>query len=395
MMDNTTTGGKRLLLVLSLVAAAVVAATLLALAAADPAEAKKKKKPKPPTTSEKIVFSSDRDGDLEIFSINPDGTGLKQLTFNAALDDSPVISPDGTKIAYSSDATGNREIFTINTDGTGIPTQITNDPGKADNTPDYSPDGLKIAFSKGVSFDAEVYVMNADGTGPQNFTSSNPAIPDFRPNYSPDGTKIAYTSIGDTGTNAQGAGGLVDGRDFEVYTMNAADGSTKTNLSDTDPDINEFRPDYSPDGTKIVHDSAGAFALNPEGDFEVFVIDSSNGLILKNLTNNNTDDLRPNYSPDGTKIVYDRLPTASGTPSQSPTVDGDLFTINADGSTPLTLTNTGNASINTLADWDTVVLPPACSDGLDNDGDTKIDFPADKGCKSDADRKEKKKKKRR
>src|SRR5918994_5050765 len=85
--------------------------------------------------TEKIVFISNRTtgtgvnnptGDLEIFRMNPDGTGLKQLTFNQATDAMPTLSPDGTKIAYlslgvqTSNPEGDEDLYRMNAlDGTG------------------------------------------------------------------------------------------------------------------------------------------------------------------------------------------------------------------------------------------------------------------------------------
>ena len=58
-----------------------------------------------------IVFQTSRDGNNEIYVMNPDGTGLQRLTTNLARDVNPAWSPDGTKIAFESDRTGNDEIF--------------------------------------------------------------------------------------------------------------------------------------------------------------------------------------------------------------------------------------------------------------------------------------------
>ena len=84
---------------------------------------------------EKTVFTSDRTtgagvdnptGDYEIFKMNPDGTGVKQLTFNEIDDWHPILSPDGKKIAYESEGVqdsnpqGDFEIYTMNAlDGSG------------------------------------------------------------------------------------------------------------------------------------------------------------------------------------------------------------------------------------------------------------------------------------
>jgi Tol biopolymer transport system component len=128
-------------------------------------------------------------GDLEIFTIRPDGTGLKQLTNNTTLDFAPVVSPDGTKIAYQSQ-------------------------GDSSNS----------------GGDYEIYVMNAlDGSNQKNLTNNDAGVYDF----SPDGKKIAYWSEGKQTSNPEG--------DSEFYVMSTLDGSGKLNVSndaeyDEDPD---------------------------------------------------------------------------------------------------------------------------------------------------------------
>lgn len=67
----------------------------------------------------RIAFASERDGDFEIYTMNPDGTGVVQLTDNTASDRYPAWSADGTKIAFSSDRDGDEEIHVMCADGTG------------------------------------------------------------------------------------------------------------------------------------------------------------------------------------------------------------------------------------------------------------------------------------
>lgn len=55
----------------------------------------------------KIAFDSYRDGNAEIYKMNPDGSGIERLTFNAAIDFSPVYSPNGKKMAFASGRDGN------------------------------------------------------------------------------------------------------------------------------------------------------------------------------------------------------------------------------------------------------------------------------------------------
>ena len=75
----------------------------------------------------KIAFISTHDGDPEIFLMNADGTGLKKLTDNTAVDAAPSWSPDGGKIVFTSDRSGAFELYRMNADGSRqemIPTPV-------------------------------------------------------------------------------------------------------------------------------------------------------------------------------------------------------------------------------------------------------------------------------
>src|SRR3989442_11795477 len=73
-----------------------------------------------PGTNGLIAFTSDRDGNAEIYTMNADGTGQTNLTNNPFFDCCPAWSPDGTRIAFTSNRDGNVEIYVMNADGTGV-----------------------------------------------------------------------------------------------------------------------------------------------------------------------------------------------------------------------------------------------------------------------------------
>jgi hypothetical protein len=83
----------------------------------------------------KIAYTSDVDGNEEIYTMNSDGSGATRLTTNAASDDFPAWTPD-PQIAFSSMRTGNHDIFKMNSDGTGV-TQLTTNSGE-DKDPDWA-----------------------------------------------------------------------------------------------------------------------------------------------------------------------------------------------------------------------------------------------------------------
>lgn len=118
----------------------------------------------------RVVLSSDRDGDRELYVMNADGSAVTRLTNSAGMDDFPAWSPDGKKIAFVSDRDGlGGAIYVMNADGTAV-TRLT--PlgafGGLLGRPAWSPSGKHIAFG-GVDVlpgsKAAIYVMAADGTG--------------------------------------------------------------------------------------------------------------------------------------------------------------------------------------------------------------------------------------
>ena len=91
-----------------------------------------------PGTNGKIAFISYRDGNSEIYAMNPDGSEQTNLTNHPAYDSAPGWSPDGSKIAFVSERDGDFEVYVMNADGSG-PTNLTNDPTFFDEWPNWQP----------------------------------------------------------------------------------------------------------------------------------------------------------------------------------------------------------------------------------------------------------------
>ncbi|MGH8571153.1 MAG: TolB family protein, partial [Gammaproteobacteria bacterium] len=116
-------------------------------------------------------------GDLELFSINPDGSAYTLVTNNGPRvdpsvgtgflgDQNPAVSPDGKRVAWSTSRHGGSHIYIKSADGTGPETRLTTE-GVA-RVHSWSPDSRQIYFNnnlEGFPGNNEVYRMNADGTG--------------------------------------------------------------------------------------------------------------------------------------------------------------------------------------------------------------------------------------
>jgi TolB protein len=116
----------------------------------------------------KIVFHSDRDGDFEIFTMDIDGTDLRQITINEKIDDyNPAWSPDGHTIAYVSTVggQGDTDIFLIdlNDNEPYIPVNSTNLPSH-ETGPSWSPDGEWLLFTSNMDGFTDIYRMKNDGS---------------------------------------------------------------------------------------------------------------------------------------------------------------------------------------------------------------------------------------
>ena len=119
----------------------------------------------------RIAFASNRDGDDDIHTMDPDGSSVQNLWLDdLRFADDAAWSPDGTKIAFTSVRDGNDEIYVMDADGSNAARLTRN--RYNDQGPVWSPDGSKIAFISDRDGQCEVYVMDADGSNQANRTWS-------------------------------------------------------------------------------------------------------------------------------------------------------------------------------------------------------------------------------
>jgi Tol biopolymer transport system component len=226
----------------------------------------------------RIVFASqnDLDGpsglDLDLFTVNPDGSDIDQLTSTSGSDEShPAWSPDGTKIAFVSNrASNNYDVWTMNADGTNhvrLTTVVS-----PDGSPTWSPDGTRIAFTSSRDKDEEIFVMNANGSAQVQLTVNNRR--DISPAWSPNGMRIAFSSNRDATNN------------LEIYAMNV-DGSSVVKLTTKTKD--DLRPAWSRSGMRIAFEG-----IDTDSDWEIYRVAASGGFLTK-LTNNGRTDVAPGW----------------------------------------------------------------------------------------------------
>ena len=119
-----------------------------------------------------IAFTSDRDGNQEVYAMLPDGTEQVNLTLYPANDHSPVGMRDGKQIAFVSNRDANQEIYLMNTDGSS-PSILINNPSE-DQLPAASPSSPWLAFTTNRNGNQEIYMFNLDTSEILNVTR-NPA----------------------------------------------------------------------------------------------------------------------------------------------------------------------------------------------------------------------------
>lgn len=107
------------------------------------------------TTLTRIVFRSHRDGNWEIYAMDPDGANVTRLTNDPGADLEPAWSPDGTRIVFSSNRDGDHEIYTMKGDGSDLQ-QVTFNTVE-DQEPVWSPTGSYVAFQSNRTGDYEIF----------------------------------------------------------------------------------------------------------------------------------------------------------------------------------------------------------------------------------------------
>jgi TolB protein len=192
----------------------------------------------------------------DIFTANPDGSDLKQLTHTPGYDAEATISQDGKKIVFTSLRNGDLDIYTMDANGKHVK-QLTHELGY-DGGPVFSPDRKWIAYrayhptTKKEIEDykellkqnlirpttLELWIMKSDGSDKQQITHLNAAS--FAPAFFPDGKRIIFSS------NQGSTGGMGN---FELYAINR-DGTGLEQITYS-PGFDGF-PMFSPDGKKLV-----------------------------------------------------------------------------------------------------------------------------------------------
>jgi TolB protein len=241
----------------------------------------------------KIVFQADAGGQRQLFTINPDGSGLRQVTRRAGAEQ-PDWSPDGDRIAFDAPVAGGARIFTVRPDGSDAHAVALTGSGAA---PAYSPDARMLAFERrgGASRPTGrgIFVVAVEGGRPRRVTTGGTTAGayDTAATWSPDGARLAFTRVRSP-------------REAAIFVVRA-DGGGLRRL--TPWSLDASAASWSPDGAKLLFESystprpgrsANLFTIRPDGRAMTRITHFGDG---------ETHAFGPAWSPDGRKIVWHKF----------------------------------------------------------------------------------------
>ena len=250
-----------------------------------------------------ILFTSDRDGNQELYLADVKKGTEKRLTYMRSNETSGTFDPKGRTILFNSNRfKGTWSVFSMTSAGKRqellVPFDLTTPVSLSD--PSYAPNGKSIAYTTTRNGKSEIAVAKADGSDERILTAATENT-DMQPFWAPKGDEIYYmsTRLGDS----------------DVWAIRA-DGEDDRNVTNAPENSWDMDGNLSPDGERVV------FSSWRSGQLEIYICDRD-GSNVRALTQSDTEDRYPRWSPKGDRIVFTRK-HADG--SQR------LFVMDADGS---------------------------------------------------------------
>ncbi len=244
------------------------------------------------TATPLFAFTSDRDGDPDIYVRLSNGTDVK-LTHNRIADLEAVWSPDGSQLVVVRAVGTGTALFVMNADGSGVrtlTTPVTTPEGltSMDTAPAWSPDGKQIAFaSNRTGGETEIFRVNTDGGSLVRLTRTADHVSDHNPTWSPDSRWVWFDSDRPGYMNR------------EIYRMKP-DGSSVQRMTRTADGIDDGAPDISPDGRRVVFSSQRG---NGDQDLWTMRLDGTDARRLGS-GDEIRDEVFPQWAAGGETVVY-------------------------------------------------------------------------------------------
>ena len=314
---------------------------------------------KAPVTA-KIVFASFRDGNREIYLMNPDGSQQVNITNHPAEDVYPIWSPTGEQILFVSDRDGVRDLYLMDADGSNVKKIFRKSEHRANST--WAPDGKQIAYERLDGATWSIYIAKINGQKEKQIRAGRV------PSWSPKGTEIVFVSL-DKSHERLAPNLWIIRNLYQLHFIDIQTHTEKTFLPNHHPVM--YSPDWSQFGDRLAfswlkHDiwkEKWERAQNQNVDFaavdvqdvrdkKTIYIANRNGTGLEQIVDEAgpkaTD---PMWSPRGDALIYTQE------------VDGylQLFKIDLNSRIPIQLTHVvglARFQANSLADWfDPTALP--------------------------------------
>ena len=235
-----------------------------------------------------LAFDSDRSGNMDIYRMNADGSGVQQLTTNSADEFRPVWSPDGRQIQFQSWRSGNRDLYAMAADGSAERLLVGGPNHEWAET--WAPDGKQIAFTSDRGGGIHVWTTSTAGGTPRELTKTDGS----GPRWSPDGKWIAYIGARFASAGSSGAGSSLD--------LITPDGSESRRIVPEDilgkiTSVGGWSADSKTIYFRI---------LSPDGNYDIAQVgvDGSNPRVLVRFDRPDRVPYRSDFSTDGKNFYF-------------------------------------------------------------------------------------------
>ncbi len=290
-------------------------------------------------TTPKIVFTSNRDGNAEIYVMNPDGSGQVNLTHHRAADFDPVWSPSGEQILFVSDRNKTLDLYLMDADGRNVRQLFLKTLRR--QHPTWSPNGKKIAYTHVdvLRGDVGIYVTSINDRVEKRIASG------MSPMWAPDTSEIAYIYSDLFIPLNDGFGGI----ELQKTNIQIVDSRTHAKKELALPDFPfVFNPAWSPDSTKIAFSGIDISAIplpvllqddhNIFDEKAIYLMNRDGTAVKQIIEADGENPSDPTWSPSGDALVYQRQVGK----------DTQLFKVTLANNISEQITHNGS---NTGADW--------------------------------------------